>query len=114
MLSSDPKAVEIILEQALKEDSDSENSSFSFVKYKLLLNITRNIKKVSTPNSVNAFINVLSSKDKEVVDNAIHNLGILASPLAIEPLEKLLSEVSLENSKLIEKSIKRIKKKNDL
>ncbi len=112
--AKDPNAVEIILEQALKEDPEPENKSFlaTSVKADLLMTLSMNIKKVRTSKTLNAYINVLSAKDDIVLDHAIYQLGNLASPQAIKPLEKLLSEGTYKNAKWIEKAIKRIKKKN--
>lgn len=56
MTSKDPNAVEIILEQALKEDPEPENDSFfaTSIKSDLLMTLTLNLKKVRTSNSVSA------------------------------------------------------------
>jgi hypothetical protein len=115
--SRDPNAMEIILEQALKEDAEPESKSFlaTSIKDDLLMELLINIKKIRTPESVNACINVLSSGDEKVINHAISMLGNLASKKAIEPLEKLQSEgYSGLKPGVIEKTITRIKKKNGM
>jgi predicted RNA-binding Zn-ribbon protein involved in translation (DUF1610 family) len=110
--------VEIILEQALKENPVPDNRSFFKLsdKTNFLMILDKNIKRIKTPESVNAYIKVLSSGDKEIIEHAIPQLGFLGSQKAIEPLEKMLREGSFENpdviSLLTEVAIKRIKKKN--
>ena len=117
MISKDPNAVEIILEQVLKEDPEPENKSFfsSSVKSDLLMTLTLNLKEVRTSNSVSAYINVLSSGDEIVINHAILQLGNLGSKRAIEPLEKLIGEgFSGLKPKTIEKTINSIKKRHGI
>ena len=115
--SKDPNAVEIILEQALKENAEPESKSFlaTSIKDDLLMNLLLNHKKVRTPEAVNAYINVLSSGDEKVINHAVIMLGNLSSKKAIEPLEKLSSEgyAGLKPG-AIEKTINKIKKKNGI
>ncbi len=115
--SKDPNAVKIILEQALKENAEPESKSFlaTSIKDDLLMNLLINHKKVRTPESVNACIDVLSSGDEKVINHAVVMLGNLASKKAIEPLEKLQREgYSGLKPGAIEKTIKQIKKKNGM
>ena len=118
--SKDPNAVEIILEQALKETPKPENKSFfaNSVKNDLLMTLDKNIKRIKTPESVDAYINALSSGDEEIIKHAIPQLGYLGSEKAKEPLEKMLSEGSFEKPEIIklltETAIRRIKKKNKM
>ena len=115
--SRDPNAVEIILEQALKENAEPESKSFlaTSIKDDLLMNLLLNDKKIRTPRAVNAYVNVLSSGDEKVINHAVIMLGNLASKKAIEPLEKLKSEgYSGLRPGVIEKTINKIKKKNGI
>lgn len=117
LTSKDPNAVEIILEQALKEDPETENTSFfsSSIKIELLLTLAMNLKNVRTSNSVSAYINVLSSGDEIVINHAILQLGSLGSRRAIEPLEKLNIEgFSGLKPSTIEKTINSIKKRHGI
>jgi len=115
--SRDPNAVEIILEQALKENAEPESKSFlaTSIKDDLLMNLLLNHKKIRTHGAVNAYVNVLSSGDEKVINHAVIMLGNLGSKKAIEPLEKLQSEgYSGLKPGTIEKTIKQIKKKNGM
>ena len=117
MISKDPNAVEIILEQALKEDTEPDNKAFfsSSVKSDLLMTLTLNLKEVRTSNSVSAYINVLSSEDEIVINHAILQLGNLGSKRAIEPLERLIEEgFSGLKPRTIEKTINSIKKRHGI
>lgn len=118
IMNKHTNVVEIILEQALKENPVPDDGSIFkiSVKTNFLTILDKNLRRIKTPESVNAYINVLSSGDEEIIEHAIPQLGYLSSQKAIEPLEKLLNEGSFENLEIIklkiEVAIKRIKKKN--
>jgi hypothetical protein len=115
--SKDPNAAEIILNQILIEKPEDEDSSFfsTSVKEDLLMNLAANIKKIRTPKTVDAYINVLPSNDVKVIAHALVMLENLGSKRAIEPLESL-AQKGVEGLKpgAVEKTIIRIKKKNGI
>ena len=117
IFSKHPNAVELILKQALEENYEPEKDTIftSSTKNELLNLLLLNSKKIRTPQSVDAYINVLSSNDEPVINHAIIMLEKLGSAKAIEPLEKLIND-GYKGLKPggIEKSILKIKKKKGL
>lgn len=117
--SKDPNAVEIILEQALKENAEPESKSFlaTSIKDDLLMNLLLNHKKVRTPEAVKSYIKALDCGDEKIINHSVIMLGNLASKKAIEPLENLKSKgytsTGLRKG-AIEKTINSIKKKNGM
>jgi len=111
-------AAELILTQILKENPEVKSNSFLATsdKQDLLMTLAMNFKKLEkNEKTLEAYINVLSSNDASVIGHALIALEKLANPKAIEPLESLTQKgvVGLKAG-VIEKSIKRIKKKNGI
>ena len=111
-------AAELILTQILKENPEVKSNSFLATsdKQDLLMTLAMNFKKLEkNEKTLEAYINVLSSNDASVIGHALIALEKLANPKAIEPLESLTKKgvVGLKAG-VIEKSIKRIKKKNGI
>ncbi|MBN2395966.1 MAG: hypothetical protein JXC36_05845 [Candidatus Atribacteria bacterium] len=115
--SKDPDAAEIILTQILKEDPEKKNSSLLATSDRedLLMTLVMNFNKIAqTEKTVNAYINILSSNDAYVIAHALIALEKLGSPKAIAPLEELAGKGLGLRPGAIEKTIKRIKKKNGM